>query len=95
MKKLIVCHPDWGDKELTVKEDIKTEFERIMKEGYATEMEENMGLCWRKVKKQVPAVFHATYTDGHTQVYTGEDAGILLDEPFVEEVIVIAPIAGG
>lgn len=92
MKKLIICHPDWGDKELTTEEDIKTEFERIMREGYAV-MNTKGATC--EVRKHIPAVFHATYTDGHTQVYNGEDAGILLDEPFVEEVIVIAPIAGG
>lgn len=90
MKKLIVCHGYYGHVELAPG-DVVTEgqfkglgqkemFEQIMKEGYGN---------------NVPAIFHAEFNDGSYKVFKGRDAAQLIDNPEVNEVTVIAPIAGG
>ncbi len=78
--KLIITHPKHGHLELTTKEDIKTEFEKIMKEGYGN---------------KIPAVFHTEMKDGSSQVVKGKDAENLIDNPNVKEITVLAPLAGG
>lgn len=80
IKKLIITHPKHGHLELTTEKDIVTEFEKIMKEGY----EDN-----------VPAVFHAEMKGGRVEVLKGKEAEGLLRNPDVQEVTVIAPLAGG
>jgi len=80
IKKLVVTHPDHGHLELVVDNEIETEFKKIMKEGYGN---------------KVPAVFHAEKKDGSVEVAKGKDAGKFLRDPDVQEVTVIAPLAGG
>lgn len=81
MKKLIICHHRYGDKTIIAEADIKTEFEKIMKEGYGN---------------KIPAIFHVDYNDGKEHnAFTGKDATSLIDDPTVEEVVVIAPLSGG
>lgn len=80
MKKLIICHPKHGHLEVSAEKDIKKEFAKIMKEGYGG---------------NVPAIFHATKTDGAVEVYKGKDAKTLLNDPDVQEVTVVGPLAGG
>ncbi len=88
--KLIVCHGYYGHLELAENDTVKDGkfaglnqrelFERIMTEGYG---------------KNIPAIFHAEYQDGSAKMFKGADAGGLIDDPTVQEITVIAPIAGG
>lgn len=90
MKKLIVCHGYYGHVELAPGDTVtdgkfagmnqRQLFEQIMKEGYGN---------------KVPALFHAEYNDGSVKTFKGRDAAHLIDDPDVNEVTVIAPIAGG
>ena len=90
MKKLIVAHGYYGHVELAPGEkvtegkfaglDQRQLFEKIMDEGYG---------------KNIPAVFFAEMNDGSVEKFTGKAAAGLIDNPEVNEVTVIAPIAGG
>ena len=88
--KLIICHGLYGHVELAENDVVKDGkfaglnqremFDRIMQEGYG---------------KKIPAVFHAEYGDGSVKMFTGDKAAGLLDDTNVQEVTVIAPMAGG
>lgn len=88
--KLIVMHGYYGHVELMPGEKVKDGkfsgldqrqmFEKIMQEGYG---------------KKVPAVFFADMKSGEVKKLVGKDAAGLIDDPDVNEVTVIAPIAGG
>ena len=90
MKKLIVMHGSYGHVELS-ENDVVTEgkfkgmtqremFEHIINEGYG---------------KKIPGIFHAEFNDGSTKIYEGKEAKELINNPDVNEVTIIAPIAGG
>lgn len=80
VKRLIITHPKHGHLDLVEATDIKTEFKKIMKEGYGN---------------KIPAVFHAEKLDGSVEVKKGNDAKDLIYDPNVREITVIAPLAGG
>ena len=65
---------------LEVVEDIETEFRKIMETGYGN---------------NIPAVFIAEKADGSVEKAKANDAERFLHDPDVQEVTVIAPIAGG
>ena len=80
MKTLVILHPQYGHKELTVEKDIKTEFEKIMKDGYSS---------------KIPAVFQAEKKDGTHHRAVGENAEKFLHDPEVETVTIYPMLAGG
>ena len=90
--KLIILHPDYGHIELKegqkVKDGIydgldqKQLFEKIMEDGYAG--------------GKIPACFGVTYTDGRTELHQAKDKDkVDVMDPAIEEIMVMAPMAGG
>ncbi len=67
--------------EILNKTEMEVKFREIVKEGYG---------------QNVTSVVHATFTDGSEEAFSGDEALSLLDyDKEVEEVIFVAPLAGG
>lgn len=88
--KFVFCAAGYGHLELAEADIVpsgkfkgltqKELFEKIMKEGYG---------------KNVPANFFAEFKDGSMKKFTGKSASVLIGDPAVDEVTVLAPIMGG
>jgi hypothetical protein len=89
MKRLVILHSRHGDLTVTDKGEIKEHFYKILRAGYGG-----------PGNVPIPAVFIAEKADKtlerfDTKHFYENGVDVLIDDPEVEEVTVIAPIAGG
>jgi len=91
MKRLIIYHPSYGHVDVKEGEVVKTgsyaglnidqAFEKIVSEGYG--------------ERKLSPMFSVEFSDGTNKILKHDQAGQIRDMENVEEVVVMAPFAGG